>query len=102
MTKRMGRRITVERLDAMDYPTLDDVLAFVNDGEYEKFFLRRPKVSRDGSLEYLTKKGARVYGRLTSILFAVDRLTQMTETYDGGYNMNTVVEELDSIVDERC
>lgn len=92
--------ITVKQLDANKYPTLEDVLAFVNGGRYQKFFLDHPKVDRDGTVEVFTLAGARAYGKLTSLLYAVDRLTQMTEMYKGGYNMNGVVEELDLIAHE--
>ena len=94
------RQITTEQLDERKYPTLEDILAFVSGGKYQKFFLKHPKVYRDGSAEMLTPVGARAYRRLTSLLYAVDRLTQMTETYEGGYNMDSVVEELDEIASE--
>lgn len=99
MTTRR-RPITAKQLDEMKYPTLEDVLAFVNGGKYQKFFLKRPKTYPDGSCEVFTPAGARAYGKLTSLLYAVDRLTCMTETYGGGYDMNGVVEELDSITHE--
>lgn len=99
-TRRRRRNITAERLDAVKYPTLEDVLAFMNGGKYQKFFLKHPKTYPDGSCEAFTPAGARAYGRLTSLLYAVDRLTQMTETYNGGYDMNGVIEELDLIVHE--
>ena len=98
--RRRRKTITAERLDAMKYPTLEDVLAFVNGGKYQKFFLKHPKVYRDGSAEVFTPAGARAYEGLTILLYAVDRLTCMTETYNGGYDMNGVVEELDSITHE--
>lgn len=97
-TKR--RTITASQLDGMKCPTLEDVLAFVNGGKYQKFFLKRPKTYPDGSCEVFTPAGGRAFGRLTTLLYAVDRLTQMTETYKGGYDMNGVVEELDAITHE--
>ena len=102
MPARRGRlrAITAEQLDGMKYPTLEDILAFVNGGKYQKFFLKRPKMCPDGSWEVFTPAGARAYGGLTALLYAVDRLTQMTETYGGGYDMNGVVEELDAITHE--
>lgn len=102
MSARRERRrtITAEQLDAMKYPTLEDILAFVNGGKYQKFFLKHPKTYPDGSCEEFTPAGGRAYGGLTTLLYAVDRLTQMTETYGGGYDMNGVVEELDAIAHE--
>jgi len=95
-----NKRITMEQLDAMENPTLEDILAFVNGGRYQKFFLKHPKAYRDGSVEVFTSAGGRVYGELTSLLYAVARLTRMSEIYKGEYNMGDVVEELDSIVHE--
>lgn len=99
-TKR--KTITTKQLDSKKCPTLEDILAFVNGGKYQKFFLKRPKVHPDGSVEEFTPAGSRTYKKLTSLLFAVDRLTQMTEMYNGGYNMSGVVEELDLITHETC
>lgn len=99
MTTRQ-RTITAERLDGIAYPTLEEVLAFVNGGKYQKFFLKRPKVYPDGSCEEFTPAGARAYKKLICLLYAVSRLTRMDETYDKGYDMHDVVEELDSIVHE--
>lgn len=101
-TRQRGRTVTAERLDATKYPTLEDVLAFIDGGKRRKFFLERPKACHDGSVEVFTPVGGRAYRRLTSLLCAVDRLTQMTETYNGGYDMDGVVEELDSIAHESC
>lgn len=100
MTRRRKATITVDELGEKNAPTLEDILAFVNEGKYQKFFLDKPKVYPDGSVEEFTAKGARVYRKLIVILYAVDKLTQMTETYNGGYTIGAVVEELDSITHE--
>lgn len=100
--RRRSLSITVDGLARMDHPTLEDILAFLNGGRYRKFFLERPKVYPDGSVEEFTTVGARAYRKLIAILYAVERLTQMTEMYDGGYTIEGVVEELDSITHETC
>lgn len=91
----MKRRetISVDRLDKLEHPTLEDILAVVNRGKYEKFFLKRRKEFPDGSREYLTKKGGEVYGRLVSILYAVARCT--------GITTEDIVEVLDGITTEE-
>lgn len=100
--RRRNAPITVDELERKSAPTLEDILAFVNGGKYQKFFLKRPKVYHDGSVEEFTTAGARAYRKLVAILYAVDRVTQMTETYKGGYTIEGVVEELDSITRETC
>lgn len=87
-----GKTISVGKLDKLEHPTLEDILAVVNGGKYEKFFLKRHKEFPDGSREYLTKKGGEVYGKLVSILYAVARCTGKTED---------VVEALDGITTEE-
>lgn len=87
------RTISVDMLDKLENPTLEDILAVVNGGKYEKFFLKRRKEFPDGSREYLTKKGGEVYGRLVSILYAVARCT--------GITMEGIVEVLDDITTEE-
>jgi hypothetical protein len=95
------KTISVGRLDKLEHPTLEDILAVVNGGKYDKFFLKRYKEFSDGSREYLTKKGGKVYGRLVSILYAVARCTGIDENYNGGYTMEDVVEDLDDITKEE-
>lgn len=98
--KRRKVSITVDELERKSAPTLEDLLAFVNGGKYHKFYLKKPKVHPDGSVEEFTTVGARAYRKLITILYAVDTLTQMTETHNGGYTIGDVVEELDSITHE--
>lgn len=93
--KRRSKSITPDQLDKMEYPTLEDILAVVNDGKYEKFFLERPKEFPDGSREYMTRAGGAVYGKLVSIIYAVARLTGIDETYNEGHMTEDVVETLD-------
>ena len=100
--RRRNASITVDELEQKSSPTLEDLLAFVNGGKYQKFFLKKPKVYPDGSVEEFTTVGARAYRKLITILYAVDTLTQMTDTYNGGYTIGDVVEELDSIVHGTC
>jgi hypothetical protein len=97
----MAKKISVDKLDNLAHPTLEDILAVVNGGKYEKFFLKRHKEFPDGSREYLTKKGGEVYGRLVSILYAVAKCTGFNKTYNGGHTMNDVVEALDDITTEE-
>ena len=87
------KTITQPKLDALENPTLEDILAFVNGGKYDKFFLGRPKESPDGSRQYLTLKGGRVYGKLVSIIYACARLTGVDED---------MVETMDNIIAETC
>ena len=97
-----GRTISVYRLDRLEHPTLEDILAVVNGGKYEKFFLKRRKEFPDVSREYLTKKGGEAYGRLVSILYAVARCTGIDENYNGGHTTEDVVEALDDITREEA
>ena len=97
-----GRTISVYRLDRLEHPTLEDILAVVNGGKYEKFFLKRRKEFPDGSREYLTKKGGEAHGRLVSILYAVARCTGIDENYNGGHTTEDVVEALDDITREEA
>ncbi len=87
--KKTKKTITADKLDKLKYPTLEDILAVLNGGKYEKFFLSRPKIDADGHTEDLTAKGAKVYEKLTSILYACARLT--------GGEVENIVEELDTI-----
>jgi hypothetical protein len=56
-------------------PTLDDILVAVNDWTPDYFILDKPQVSKDGSVNGLTKKGSEVYKTLVDILYAVSQLT---------------------------
>ena len=87
------KTISVDRLSKLEHPTLEDILAVVNGGKYEKFFRERPWRFPDGSREHLTKKGGEVYGRLVAILYAVARCTGATKD---------VVERLDDITREEA
>ena len=49
--RRRDESIAVDKLEQKIAPTLEDILAFVNGGKYQKFFLKRPKVRPDGSIE---------------------------------------------------
>lgn len=89
------RTITKAQLCSEKHPTLEDVLAFVNCGKYKRFFLERPEDRPDGRREFLTRRGAAVYGRLTALLYAVDRLVRPMR--DGRYTMGEIVEKLDEI-----
>lgn len=82
----------MEKLDKIENPTLEDILACVNGGKYDKFFRSRPKEDIEGHREGLTKKGSQVYAKLISILYACARLTES--------NVESIVEELDQITDE--
>lgn len=95
------KTISVDRLDKLEHPTLEDILAVVNGGKYEKFFLKRHKEFPDGSREYLTKKGGEVYGRLVSILYAVAKCTGIDKNCNGGHTTDDVVEVLDNITTEE-
>ena len=86
------KKITKEKLDGREQPTLEDIMAFVNGGRYDKFFRDRPYEYRDGSREYLTIKGGKVYSKLVSILYACARLT--------GENAEDIVETMDDIISE--
>lgn len=90
--KNYARCITQKQLDGLDNPTLEDIMAFVNGGGYDKFFRDRPKEFPDGSREFLTKKGGNVYGKLVSILYACARLTDA--------DAEDIVETMDNIISE--
>ena len=92
-----AKKITEEELDSKGWCSLEDILAFVNGGKYEKFYLSRPKEYSDGSRQFLTRKGAKVYGRLVSILYACARVCGDDDTSAA---VNELVEELDSIINE--
>lgn len=91
--KNYARCITQKQLDGLENPTLEDVMAFVNGGRYDKFFRDRPYKFSDGSKEYLTMKGAKIYGKLVSILYACARLT--------GADAEDIVETMDDIISEE-
>lgn len=92
LSRNYVSHITKEGLDSLKNPTLEDIMMFVNDGKYSPFFLQRPKVFKDGSKEFFTRKGAKVYGKLISILYACARLTDV--------DVEDIVETLDNIVSE--
>ena len=94
----MPRKITVERLDSLGNPTLEDILAFLNGGKYEKFFLIHPREFPDGSRKFMTRKGGKLYGKLTSLVYAVARCTNVDRDYERGHTTEDVVEILDDIV----
>lgn len=71
-------------------PTLDDILVAVNDWTPDKFFLDKPQVAKDGSVNGLTKKGSEVYKLLVDILYAVSQLT-------GTDSIDDAVETMDRI-----
>lgn len=83
-----------KKLDGIKNPTLEDILIALNGGKNEKMFLKHVQRDDDG---YVTKtftvKGAKLYGALTSILFAVGRLT--------GDRTEDTVETLDEIANEE-
>lgn len=93
MAKKASYKASCRKLEAaLGSPTLEDVMAAVNGGVYERFFLKRPRKYRDGSRECLTAKGAKVYGRLVSVLYACSMLTESS--------VEDIVEELDMIANE--
>lgn len=94
LSRNYASHITKEGLDSLKNPTLEDVLMFVNDGKYSPFFLKHPKEFKDGSREFLTRKGAKVYGKLVSILYACARLTDADD-------VENVVETMDRIISEE-
>lgn len=93
MKSRLAKNIDRDGLERLKSPTLEDILAFVNGGKYEKFFLSKMKVDADGYRETMTKKGGRVYGDLVSILYACDRLAGD----DATHSVEDIVEDLDDI-----
>lgn len=94
----MPRKVTVERLDSLGNPTLEDILAFVNGGKYDKFFRSRPYVFKDGSKEYLTVKGVKMYCRLISIIYACVSAVGSSKIAN---SVERLVEELDRIAEEE-
>lgn len=86
-------RISQDQLDALEHPTLEDILMFVNGGEYTPFFLQHPKKFKDGSVEHLTRAGAKAYSKLVSMIYACARLT--------GADAEDIVETMDNIIDEE-
>ena len=86
-----AKKITASALDKMETPTLEDILAVVNGGRYERFFLKRIKTYSDGSRNGLTRRGGKVYGDLVSLLYACARIT--------GGDVEDIVETLDDIAD---
>ena len=96
--KRNSRKITMEEFCTLRTPALEDVLAILNGGKYEKFFLDRPREYPDGSKKYLTRKGAKLYRLLTSLLENISKITAVDEVFRGGYSTGDVIEELDEIV----
>jgi hypothetical protein len=92
----MPRKVTVERLDSFGNPTIEDILAFVNGGKYGKFFRSRPYVFKDGSKEYLTVKGSKLYRRLISTIYACVRAVGNEKIAN---SVEGLVEELDRIAE---
>lgn len=92
LSRNYASHITVEQLSSLKNPTLEDIMMLVNGGKYSPFFLQRPKVFKDGSREFFTRKGGKVYGKLVSILYACARLTDV--------NVEDIVETMDNIVSE--
>lgn len=84
--------ISQGQLDALQHPTLEDILMFVNGGRYTPFFLKQPKRFKDGSKDCLTRAGARAYSKLISIIYACARLTNE--------DVESMVEAMDAIVEE--
>ena len=92
------KRITKKELDSRGWVALEDILAFVNGGKYDKFFRDSPRAFKDGSKEYLTRRGASAYGRLVSILYACARVVGNDET---SASVEELVEELDDVITEE-
>lgn len=91
-TRQRVKRITADELSHKKCPTLEDIMAVVNGGKYEKFFLNEVKKFKDGSREPFTIKGAKVYADLVNILYACARLTEG--------DVEDIVETMDGIADE--
>lgn len=82
-----------KKLDEIKNPCLESILIALNGGKKEKMFLKHVQRDKDGYVtKTFTRKGARLYGDLTSLLFAVGRLT--------GADTEDIVETLDSIANE--
>ena len=90
MKTRKKKRISVGGLSPEKHPTLEDIMAFVNGGKYERFFLSKPKIFPDGSQKDMTAKGQKVYSALINILYACANLT-------GEDEVEQIVSELDDI-----
>ena len=79
-----------------DYVDLESILR--NGFGSSKPFLKTPKIyhDRDGekSYEYFTKSGAEAYGKLTSVIYALENLGVLEDA-------NEIVENLDDIVSEN-
>lgn len=69
--------------------TLEDILIALGS---KKPFLDKVIINEDGGRQPFTKDGAKVYEKLTEILYAVGELTHT--------DMNDIVEELDSIANQ--
>lgn len=69
--------------------TLEDILVALGS---KKPFLNKVIINEDGGRQLFTKGGAKAYEKLTEILYAVGELTNT--------DMNDIVEELDSIVNQ--
>lgn len=93
MPTKKNNLIKFSELDKIENPTLADILTVLNGGKAEKFFLKKAKQDGDGYKQPFTAKGAKLYGALTSILFAVGRLT--------GDSTEDTVETLDEIANEE-
>ena len=76
---RSAVKITAKKLCSMGKPTLEDLLAFVNNGKYDRFFLKRPRESPDGSRETFTKKGGKLYDDLVTLVYAIARCVGSTD-----------------------
>lgn len=82
MKTQKSKTFNVAKFDTSKDIDLETLMAFVNGGKYEKFFVDRPKkvYTKRGNgeyhLEHYTKKGAQVYMRLTGLIQAIGRLTQ--------------------------
>lgn len=69
--------------------TLEDILVALGS---KKPFLDKIIIDEDGGSQPFTKGGAKAYEKLTEILYAVGELTNT--------DMNSIVEELDSIANQ--
>jgi hypothetical protein len=69
--------------------TLEDILVALGS---KKPFLDKIIIGEDGGRQPFTKGGAKAYKKLTEILYAVGELTNT--------DMNSIVEELDSIANQ--
>ena len=69
--------------------TLEDILVALGS---KKPFLDKIIIDEDGGMQPFTKGGAKAYEKLSEILYAVGELTNT--------DMNSIVEELDSIANQ--